>query len=399
MSADESRGVAALSATIDALQREVEGLRQAGRLRALIEQAKGVLIERNGVSVDEAFDRLREISQAQNARLVDVAATIVGVSVPEPAPIDVRDDSLPSRLHPTEATSPEWLAVRDHPRARQGAIDVAVAAMAESSTHGDEAARLLVDLLASTGVQAALIFKTVADASLRVLGQHGYPADTISAWRRIPLSLDVPLTRAVNEGVPVFVSSTDDLVAQFPSLERSTGHYEAIAVVPVWDGQQRVGSLGFSWSDPQLFDDEQRQRVLSIARRAGSVMLRNLEADDPDQDYLVNVLHLLRDPWLVLNPLGSPDAASLIIESVSPGVKGGDDLLGVRLLAALPGVAGDAQMLDELLRLARQGGRFVRSTQSAGVTTAPWDLEPGELRAVRAGRRVVLSWHLLDAGE
>lgn len=402
MPADELRRAAALTQTIDALQREVEGLRQAGRLRALIEQAKGVLIERHNVSVDDAFDRLREISQSQNARLVDVAATIVGVSVPEPSPIDVGDDALPSRLHATEATSPEWLALRDHPRARHGAIDVAVAAMAESSAQGDEAARLLVDLLSSTGVKAALIFKTAADASLQALGQHGYPADTVSAWRRIPLTLDVPLTRAVNEGVPVFISSSDDLVAQFPTLERSLGIHQALAVVPVWDGDHRVGTLGFSWSDPQPFDDDQRQRVLSIARRAGTVMLRNLAADDPDDGYVTNVLHLLRDPWLVLGhegQTGDTAAASLTIEAVSPKVKGGEAIVGLRLLAAFPGVAGDSQTLDELLRLSRYGGRFVRSTQSAGVTTAPWDLEPGELRAVRAGQRVVLSWQAAAPGD
>jgi hypothetical protein len=396
MAADESRRVAALTETVDALARENQGLRQAGQLRALIEQAKGVLVERHGLSVDEAFDRLREISQSQNARLVNVAATIVGVSVREPEAIDVSEDALPAKLRATDATSAAWLAVRDHPRARNGAIDVSVAAIAESTTHGDEAARLLVDLLSSAGVKAALIFRAVADDSLQALGQHGYSADTISAWRRIPLSLDVPLTRAVNEGVPVFIRSTDDLVAQFPSLERSAGAYEAIAVVPVWDGDTRIGSLGFSWPDAQAFDEEQRQRVLSIARRAGSLMLRNLRAEDRDGTYLSSILHLLRDPWLVLTPDGEVDAASLTVESVSSEVKGGHHLLGQRLLAAFPGVAGDTQTLDELLRLARHGGRFVRTTQSAGVTTAPWDLEPGELRAVRAGRRVVLTWHPPD---
>lgn len=261
------------------------------------------------------------------------------------------------------------------------------------STEGNEAARLLVDLLAGVGVEAALLFGTVADNSLQVLGQQGYSADTVSAWRRIPLSLDVPLTRAVTSGVPVFVGSTDDLLEQFPALERPEDVYEALAVVPVWDGEQRVGCLGFSWRDPQPFDDDQRQRVLSITRRAGAVLLRNVQADDPDRAYLTSVLHLVRDPWMVLAPADDPRPESLLIEWVSADLKGGAEIVGLRLLAAFPGVAADRSMLDELMRLARYGGRFVRATQSAGVTTAPWDLEPGRLRAVRAGRRVVLTWH------
>lgn len=265
-----------------------------------------------------------------------------------------------------------------------------------SHAAGDEAARLLVDLLAPTGVAAALIFGAVGDGSLEFLGQHGYSADTVSAWRRIPLTLDVPLTRGLNEGVPVFVTSSDDLVRQFPSLQRSQATYEALAVVPVWDGDTRIGSLGFSWSEPQQFEDGQRQHVLSIARRAGPAMLRSLGAGDPDQDYLANVLHVLRDPWIVLAPTGDPESPSLVIEAVSAEVKAGEEMVGMPLVAAYPGLAGDQQTLDELLQLARYGGRFVRSTLSVGVTTAPWDLEPGRLRAVRAGRWVVLTWHTSD---
>lgn len=265
------------------------------------------------------------------------------------------------------------------------------------STEGNEAARLLVDLLAGAGVEAALVCATVADGSLQVLGQHGYAPDTVSAWRRIPLSLDVPLTRAAKTGVPVFVRSTDDLVEQFPALARPEDVYEALAVVPVWEAEQRVGCLGFSWRDPQSFDDDQRQRVLSIARRAGAVVLRNVQADDPDRTYLTSVLHLLRDPWIVLAPTEKPRPESLLVESVSADLKGGADIVGLRLLAVFPGVTADRALLDELMRLARHGGRFVRATQSAGVTTAPWDLEPGRLRAVRAGRRVVLTWHARSA--
>jgi hypothetical protein len=77
-------------------------------------------------------------------------------------------------------------------------------------------------------------------------------------------------------------------------------------------------------------------------------------------------------------------------------VRGGDELVGERLLVAFPGVAADSRLLDELQRLLLYGGRFVRETQSAGMTTAPWDQRAGRLRAVRTGRRVALTWHALD---
>jgi hypothetical protein len=394
---DESRCVEALVETIDSLQRELEGMRTAARLRAVVEQAKGVLVERDDLTLTQAFDRLRQLSQTQNASLVDVAATLVGVAVPVDDPIDVDDSVLPSRLHATNETSRQWRALREHPRARQGALGVAVEALAGASSGGDDAAHLLVELLATTKVEAALLFAVVEDGSLEMCGQYGYPPDTTSAWRRIPLTLDVPLTRAVNEGVPVFVGSVEERRTQFPSLPPAQTHYQALAVVPVWDGGRRIGCIGLSWLDEQAFDDAERQRVLSVIRRAGAMMLRNAGADDPDRDLVATVMHIVTDPWIVL-VLESEGPSGYLIESVSPQVKGGHDMAGNRLLAAYPGVAGDQKLLDELDRLARYGGRFVRSTQSAGVTTAPWDLEPGEMRAVRAGRRVLLAWQPERAG-
>jgi hypothetical protein len=357
----------------------------------VIEQAKGVLVERDGLTLEQAFDRLRELSQSQNAALVDVAATVVGITVPVDDPIDVDESVLPSRLHASDATSPTWRAVRADPRARQGAVGVAVEALAGASTSGDDAAHLLIELLSVTKVEAALLFSVVEDGSLELCGQHGYPADATSAWRRIPLTLDLPLTRAVNEGTPVFLGSVEARRAHFPSLKNEQSRFAALAVVPVWDGGRRIGCIGFSWTDEQAFGDADRQRVLGVVRRAGAMMLRNTAVDDPDRDLVATVMHMVTDPWVVLVLEGEGPAAYLI-ESVSSQVKDGDDLVGQRLLAAYPGVAADQKLLDELDQLVRYGGRFVRGTQSAGVTTAPWDLEPGEMRAVRAGRRLLLAW-------
>ena len=52
-------------------------MRSAMSSRALIEQAKGVLVEREGISAESAFDRLVEQSQAANRKLRDIAADLV----------------------------------------------------------------------------------------------------------------------------------------------------------------------------------------------------------------------------------------------------------------------------------------------------------------------------------
>ena len=53
-------------------------LRQALDSRIVIEQAKGVLAERYGLSIDTAFDVLRRASRSNRMKIHDLARRVVG---------------------------------------------------------------------------------------------------------------------------------------------------------------------------------------------------------------------------------------------------------------------------------------------------------------------------------
>lgn len=79
----------------------VTQLQNALNSRVLIEQAKGVLAERLGVSIDDAFGLLRDHARNRNARLRDVAADVVAGRVdlatlpPVPSDPGTPDPSAP----------------------------------------------------------------------------------------------------------------------------------------------------------------------------------------------------------------------------------------------------------------------------------------------------------------
>jgi AmiR/NasT family two-component response regulator len=58
--------------------------------RSMIEQAKGILMERHSIDANEAFGRIREHARANQVRVADVAASIITardlLEVPETAP-------------------------------------------------------------------------------------------------------------------------------------------------------------------------------------------------------------------------------------------------------------------------------------------------------------------------
>jgi GAF domain-containing protein len=76
LAAHASTALAATQATT-ASELEVAHLREALRSRDVIGQAKGILMERRGVSADEAFDILRRASQSLNIKLTQVAEKLV----------------------------------------------------------------------------------------------------------------------------------------------------------------------------------------------------------------------------------------------------------------------------------------------------------------------------------
>jgi hypothetical protein len=60
-----------------AMRSEVMQMRQALRTRATIEQAKGIVMERYGLSADHAWNYLVRTSQQQNTKLRDLAEELV----------------------------------------------------------------------------------------------------------------------------------------------------------------------------------------------------------------------------------------------------------------------------------------------------------------------------------
>jgi GAF domain-containing protein len=68
------------------LGEQARNMRLAMESRAVIEQAKGVLMAQRGVDADQAFDILREASQRYNRKLRDIAVGIVEGAQSPPRP-------------------------------------------------------------------------------------------------------------------------------------------------------------------------------------------------------------------------------------------------------------------------------------------------------------------------
>ena len=73
----ENRDHHATSEDLAAARREVEGLRAALETRHMIGLAQGILMARYTLTVAQAFDYLRRLSQSGNVKLREIAVDLV----------------------------------------------------------------------------------------------------------------------------------------------------------------------------------------------------------------------------------------------------------------------------------------------------------------------------------
>jgi hypothetical protein len=281
-----------------------------------------------------------------------------------------------------------WKSLQTQPDVRAGTLSALLDSVTATPHEGDEAAGLLLELLAVHEVGALVIFRASLDGSLRVVGQAGFPGDAVSAWRHIPPGVDVPLTRAVATGEALYVGDPELRDKEFPGLAQSSVGFTALASIPVRSGSEVSGVVGLSWREPQAFDPQRADSITRSVERIAGRMLRHVIGTDPELDWATSILAVHMDPWVLLEAIPGADGQvrDFVVQAASDALAEGPTWLGRRLLELWPALAQDGTA-TRLAGLARTGGLWTTTLQAPD---SPWT--GTEARVVRVGSRVVLVW-------
>ncbi|MGV9270523.1 SpoIIE family protein phosphatase [Kitasatospora sp. NPDC003701] len=387
----DSGVVGRLTATVERLRRELTVARAEADGRALVELAKGILVERLGYGPADALRQLEDLASQSNVSVLELAADLVNQASHDRI-ADVARDFLASTGEPSVA-----VRLRSAETGMLGADDVQ--AVAQS---------VLEHALRPLGAQAVAIWAANSDQSLTLAGSAGFADEEAIRWRHVPPGVPVPARRALTERGPAAYESL--AAAGLPSIGQREFGGGRLAV-PAGAGGRITGVLEVCWSGglPPQSQSLQRQfealaELCATALESRPAACGGEDGVDPQTADLLELVHGLHDPCLVMRPDvdAAGRAADYLITHGNPHFEDfagrpRSAVVGARLLEAYPLAAEPGGLFEKIEHVLATGESF----RSPGMSlSALVDGVPLTTRArvsiSRHGTSAVVIWRTED---
>ncbi|HZE41508.1 MAG TPA: SpoIIE family protein phosphatase [Stackebrandtia sp.] len=395
----------ALARTVDRLRSERDGLREAMRNRAVIEQAKGMMAERLSTDPEEAFGHLVELSTRSNVKVVELAAAIVARRQPElPDARGVAPDEPPDI--PSTADSLAVTALPVDPTALRTELRLIGTRISAATSFDELAGSITVATAAWPAPANVIVMLLEGDGALRLVGAAGLSVTSRSQWDRLPPIENVPIVAAVRKRAPVFLFDMEAMSQQYPVV--ADRPHEALVAMPLTSGDAVIGALEVTWPEPVKMDESKRSQLLWLAgpaaRRCEELAARpesftgtSLSEDSVDVGLASIFMSALSAPAVLLAPRFGDDGrvvdfdaerANKAASTVATTAAGGP----ARLLTALPDVG--SRLLFPAFAETLSDGK-PRQLGDVAVTTTRRGRERTyhvDVRASRVWNRVLVTW-------
>ncbi len=357
--AQEDQQLGRLAATLDRAQRELRTSAAQADTRALLELAKGVLVERLHCGPAQAMRQLRELAARSGRSELEFAADIVNNAA--------RDRIAEATLEFPLAEDAEPVALR---------LRTAESGILAASDSQAVAESLLTHALAPLGAVGVAIWAAGSDSSLSLAGFAGFTAAEAQRWRYVPPGVGTTARRALTDRHTIWF---DTLTGGDPV---SIGYRETPGggrvAVPATAGGRILGVLEICWPHPLPPQPTPIQRqVEALAElcahtlESRPVELPGLDTRSrPDIAELVALAESMLDSAMVLRP--QLDERGQLVDFriqhtntafVDPAGRSRSAVTGALLLEAFPLAAAPNGIFSKVSQVHATGEPF-RAEQS-----------------------------------
>ncbi|MER5857067.1 SpoIIE family protein phosphatase [Streptomyces sp900105245] len=392
--------VGRLAATVERLRREVRTAQAEAEGRALIELAKGILVERLGCGPAQAARQLAELTEQSQVTPLEFAVEVINQAARDRVS-EVTEAFLSLAAEPA-GDDEESAAVRL--RAAESGVLAATDAQAMADS-------LLEHALRPLGAVAVAIWAAGSDSSLTLAGSAGFPPGEAARWRYVPPDVATVARRGLTEPDGQWLSSL--AASGLPTVGRREYADGARIAVPAGAGGRIHGVLEIAWPGPE---EPLPRPVIRQVEALAELCAHTLESfavppgAGPELRLLPDVVELmdladgLHDPTLVLVPY-LDDSGQLVdfrIQHVNerfldPAGRPRAVVNGALLLEAYPMAAGASELFQRVERVYATGEPFRarRMRLTALVDEVPLSAV-ADISISRHGSSVLLIWRIED---
>ncbi|MFI9155567.1 SpoIIE family protein phosphatase [Streptomyces sp. NPDC053367] len=399
--------VGRLAATVDRLSRAVRAAQAEAEGRALIELAKGILVERLGCGPAHAARQLTELAEQAGTTPLQFA-------------VDVINQATRDRL--SEATDAFLAATADSRAADAASLDpesghaslrLRAAESGALAAHDTQAAAhaLLEHALQPLGAVAVAIWAAGTDGSLSLAGHAGFSPAEAARWRYVPPDVATVARRGLTERTGQWMTSLAK--TGLPSVGRQQYPDGGRVALPAGTGGRIHGVLEIVWPVPLTPQPPQVVRQVEALAELCAHTLETYEPPGdpaqerrvlPDAAELMDLADALHDPALVLVPNVDADGelTDFRIQHVNdhfqdPAGRPRAVVNGALLLEAYPMAAGESGLLENVERVYATGEPFraQRAQLTALVDEVPLR-SVADISISRHGNAVLLIWRIED---
>ncbi|MBT2459091.1 SpoIIE family protein phosphatase [Streptomyces sp. ISL-86] len=413
--------VLALAKVVARLRAEVAELEGLLSTAAVLERAKGLLMAREGLSADAAYEALiRRAGLHGRTLLEECWITLGGIrsratpSPPTPLAVTVCAGPAADGDGSGDGDGSVFSSGRYLTSGRGGAgsraLLASLAASLAAARSADDAARFLHETLrVPLGVDGVMIYVLDEAGRLELTGHAGIDDVLAAQWRDIPPFPGVAALEVITSREPRWLEDPERDVESYQVIGPPE-RWPTRAWIPVLGNGSVTSAIGFFRILPAPFGDADRALLQQAVRLCGGPLrvLQPRETGPVDEEVAAvqRILDALTGPAILLSPLRSPagevedyriDAAAP--DSVDVAGRRGKELVGRRILETYPTVAGTPVWQGYLDALdtgtTYEGEPFSYQEVAAGVR----ETSVYSVRATRLAGRLVVSWVRHDTSE
>lgn len=118
-----------------------------------------------------------------------------------------------------------------------------------------------------------------SDHALHLQAEFGYPAGAAASAFPVSVAHNYPLSVAFRRGNPVWLASLTLPCTEYPLLLSIwTAHgSQAIAALPLGRAPQLMGAIGWSFEEPQTFEEAQRDALSQVAAECLAILEHDID--------------------------------------------------------------------------------------------------------------------------